>query len=589
MTLTAPVVAAHGAQVRVDRTGRVLSPDRAAEVPQGLADWAAAFLRTGRDQANFCWRADGGWLGVRLARVHAGTGEHALLDVVPGPLPHGLTDREIDVTTLVALGYTNPQIAERLGTRTRTVSTQVERVLAKLALSSRSGLAAVAVDHGLLRAPVPGGVDGPDVPRVAVAEIARAVDPAPAPPATTWQPVRRRPYLLGAVIPTSGHATPDGVETRRGLTLGVRQVNARGGVAGRPVETVVVGADFAEPDSVTQAFETLHEIGVDAICTSYATADHPASLEPVAGVTRPYLHTATYEEQVQLVRSDPSSYGMVFHTCPSELYYGTGFVRLLDDLAGSPAWQPPGRDIVVVEADTPSSRIANDLFLARAERSGWDVADVITVPLRVPDWGDVIDRLHQVGPAAVLVAYISADAVIGFQRAFAAAPTDALVHHVYGPSIPRVREALGPDADGMLWSTVTGVYDDPLGARFRDLYRREHGTEPGWSQAGCAYDQVNLLAAAWAATGGAPQDVAEYLRGTVHRGVNGVYFLGTEGQCALLYPDVTPDQSLGQAHLVYQVQDGRNTPLGPAPHGSTAAFRTPAWCSPGHVRRARPA
>ena len=132
----------------------------------------------------------------------------------------------------------------------------------------------------------------------------------------------------------------------------------------------------------------------------------------------------------------------------------------------------------------------------------------------------------------------------------------------------------------MIWSTVTGTYDDEFGRTFRRDFERLHGTSAGWSQAGGAYDQVKLLSAAWASTGTpSSPEVSSHLRSTVYRGVNGAYCLGGSGQSALSYPDVTPDPSLGQAHMVFQVQDGAPKLLAPAPYGDLSAFRTPPWAT----------
>ena len=59
-------------------------------------------------------------------------------------------------------------------------------------------------------------------------------------------------------------------------------------------------------------------------------------------------------------------------------------------------------------------------------------------------------------------------------------------------------------------------------------------------------------------------------------GVNGSYSLENERQSGLAYPDMTPDPSLSQAHLVLQVQDGRHRILSPAPYVE-AGFRFPSW------------
>jgi branched-chain amino acid transport system substrate-binding protein len=71
-------------------------------------------------------------------------------------------------------------------------------------------------------------------------------------------------------------------------------------------------------------------------------------------------------------------------------------------------------------------------------------------------------------------------------------------------------------------------------------------------------------------------DVSQELRRMAHRGVNGTYFLDHDRQCGLAYPDETPDPSLGQAHLVFQVQSGDQRILHPLPYAD-GAFRTPSW------------
>ena len=63
--------------------------------------------------------------------------------------PHGLTDREIEVLSLVARGLTNKAIGERLYVSPRTVSTHVSNVLAKLGVHNRGEAAAVYHRLGL--------------------------------------------------------------------------------------------------------------------------------------------------------------------------------------------------------------------------------------------------------------------------------------------------------------------------------------------------------------------------------------------------------------------------------------------------------
>ena len=62
----------------------------------------------------------------------------------------GLSDREREVVRLIANGYTNPEIAERLHVAERTVKTYRARAVEKLGFSSRAELTAYAREAGLL-------------------------------------------------------------------------------------------------------------------------------------------------------------------------------------------------------------------------------------------------------------------------------------------------------------------------------------------------------------------------------------------------------------------------------------------------------
>ncbi|HEY0449197.1 response regulator transcription factor [Actinophytocola sp.] len=64
--------------------------------------------------------------------------------------PTPLTDRERVVVRLVALGFSNTEIAGELTLSESTVKSHVSRMLAKLGLRSRTQLAAFARDHGLV-------------------------------------------------------------------------------------------------------------------------------------------------------------------------------------------------------------------------------------------------------------------------------------------------------------------------------------------------------------------------------------------------------------------------------------------------------
>ncbi|GFG51819.1 hypothetical protein CQY20_07760 [Mycolicibacterium agri] len=557
-------------------------------VPPEIVGYARAFFETTRDSLRFLWRSGDQWLAVHLIRqphdpdcipgYPRPAGERVSLRVSEVEMPRGITVREVDVLTLLALGLTNAGIAERLGTSARTVSTQIERLLIKLDQRTRGGLAALAVDSGLLRLPIPGGVDG--TPGIGIVELEGIVNDVPRTPTLPLRPAypRKRPLTVGALVPT-GAAAADGIEVHHGAMLAVEEINATGGIAGRRVELVTADIDLFDSRSVERGVTRLFDREVDAITTSYASAECSSVIDMVADYGKPFLHTATFAEQVRQTESDPARYGAIFQTCASETFYGVGLIRLLTELEHAGIWAPRSRRMVSIEAATSSTRVTNEHFLATAEKAKWSLAELIRVPVPTTDWSRVAQRLTELDPEVIMVTHFLDQEVAEFQREFVATGLSSLVYCVYGPSIPRFHDAVGGAADGIIWSTTTGTYDDVLGRRFRNQYAARFGREPGWSQAGAAYDQVNLLAAAWSATA-TPNtaDVVRHLRRWPHRGVNGVYYFGDTNHSTLSYPDLTPDASMAQAHMIYQIQSGAHHALGPEPFGSCSRFRLPSWC-----------
>jgi two-component system, NarL family, response regulator NreC len=67
----------------------------------------------------------------------------------PAP-PDNLSEREVDVLRLIALGHTNAEIAEQLFLSVRTVETHRAHIQQKLSLSTRAELVGYALERGLI-------------------------------------------------------------------------------------------------------------------------------------------------------------------------------------------------------------------------------------------------------------------------------------------------------------------------------------------------------------------------------------------------------------------------------------------------------
>jgi DNA-binding CsgD family transcriptional regulator len=98
------------------------------------------------------WPAGEGWIAVEMQKMPDSTGSPAMIRVEERELdnPFGLSLRELDILQGVARGDSNQQIAHARGISLRTVTTHVERLLAKTGQQSRAGLVALAGRRGLL-------------------------------------------------------------------------------------------------------------------------------------------------------------------------------------------------------------------------------------------------------------------------------------------------------------------------------------------------------------------------------------------------------------------------------------------------------
>lgn len=79
-------------------------------------------------------------LGARMAAEPA----------TPAGPPDDLSEREVEVLRMIALGHTNAEIAEQLYLSIRTVESHRAHIQQKLRRSSRADLVRYALDHGLV-------------------------------------------------------------------------------------------------------------------------------------------------------------------------------------------------------------------------------------------------------------------------------------------------------------------------------------------------------------------------------------------------------------------------------------------------------
>ncbi|MGA0210184.1 MAG: ABC transporter substrate-binding protein [Candidatus Nanopelagicales bacterium] len=389
------------------------------------------------------------------------------------------------------------------------------------------------------------------------------------------------PIVVGLPIAQSGPAgIADHADCLNGATLAKDQINAAGGVGGRPIEFSVTDIDILTPEGITAGFQKLSGEGVAAFVSPFVIIPPPA-LEAAAAYGAPYMSGDTNIDAQVIRASDPAKYGNYF-VDPPETYYGTGFVKFLTNLADSGQWAPKNNVVDIIRGDTAYNQNIATATIEAIEASGgkWQLGEVIDITAGTKDWGPVLQKLAANDAGAIMVDHWIGAELASFSQQFAADPVEgSLVYLQYGPSQPEYLDIAGDSAEGFVWGTVIGTGKTSAeDVAFREAYHAATGTDdvtmgmvyPAW-----CYDMINVLAQAWSSVD--PADFAavnEFIAANPYNGVTG--YIDFANGATPSYPNDVSDPSQGVTHYFYQVQDGRHTVIDPA-DDAEASFTVAPW------------
>jgi branched-chain amino acid transport system substrate-binding protein len=396
--------------------------------------------------------------------------------------------------------------------------------------------------------------------------------PAPASASTG----SRDAIKIGAANPVTGPLAGDGEQMARGQELAVEEINANGGVAGRPLELVKLDTKDLAPDVMKTVLQNLVSQDVAAVFMPYCST---TSVEfPIVAERKiPTFHVNAWHGNVDWVAQHGAT--NIFQGCPSELSYGSGIVGMIDELTTAGALKPKQKTAYVVTSNDPYSLNIANSFRDSVTKVGWDVIgfDEFTAPQA--NWGGVLVKIRGADPDVIVFSDYLAGDEAAFIKQFAQNPTRSLVYQQYAPSVPQYLELAGPAANGVVWSTTVGILQqDQVAQPFIDSFTKRYGTGPGFSNAGDQFDLVKIWAQA-AGTAGDPyafDKINAGVKATRYRGVCGAYSLDRTGLTCIPYPNEEKDPSMGMAYLTFQIQDGKQVVISPEPY-TTGTFKLPSW------------
>lgn len=393
------------------------------------------------------------------------------------------------------------------------------------------------------------------------------------------------PILLGVpAAQTAMAGVADHQDYLNGTTLAVEEINAAGGILGRPLQTVVVDIDPLSPESGQIAINKLIDAKVQAISCAFSLTPVPAA-NASAAYKAPFLWGATQRNLTDLVAKDRDRYSHLFQTDPSEVHYGYTFPMFLQSIQDQGLWKPKNNGIHIVQEQIAYNQTISKALQDALPKSKFELGGITDIQYPVQDWGPVIQDIKRIGAGAIMIDHWVAAEYAAFVKQYQADPLEGtLVYLQYGPSQPEFLELAGPAAEGFVWSTVLGVYADEKGKAFREKYKKRFPGIMGLCYTGNAYDTTYYLKAAWEAVGDPSKfkEVSDWIRTNPYRGVCGLMDMDNPFQECAHYPDngydiTATELEKGMAQLYFQVQDGEHKIVYPDPLKESALRPAPWW------------
>lgn len=348
-----------------------------------------------------------------------------------------------------------------------------------------------------------------------------------------------KPVVFAVAAPlhdAAGNGNPIGQSTVDGAALAAREINAGGGIQGRPL-VLQMHDDSAKKDAalvvahrIVAAGEVVAVAGhvnsgnTFAVGDIYAAGEIPAVATSSTAAIISQLGDWTY----RVASSDAHNaqvlgrHAVGIAPRAAVMYENNDFGMGLGS-AFTAAYRQAGGE--VVESDPFMDAAAVEPYLERIRRRGVRLVFIAGLDKSA---AAIISRARAMGMDAVFMGSSALEKLDAANPAFAGTQVGMLYH---------------PGAT-------------PAAGRFADAFRRAYGREPD-SFAACAYDAVMLLAAAARANGPTPHGIHDYL---LHLGQPGGAepFLGAAGEIRF---DENGDP-LDKAYVIGTVGGGRITLAG---------------------------
>ncbi|MFZ0094070.1 MAG: amino acid ABC transporter substrate-binding protein [Pseudolabrys sp.] len=363
--------------------------------------------------------------------------------------------------------------------------------------------------------------------RLALSSLAAALIFAAA-PAKAAEPIK-----IGFGMSLTGPLAANGKMSLVAMQVWEDDINARGGLLGRPVKLVYYD-DQSSPSQVPGIYAKLLDIDkVDLIISGYASTQIAAAM-PVA-IQKKKLFVSLFGTGINETFNYPKYFSMIPNGPTPKPAFTRGFFKVAE------AQNPKPQTIAIAMADAEFGRNACEGAHQNAQASGFKIVYEKSYPPSTTDFSPIVRAIQAVNPDLMVVCSYPLDTVgmvkamheVGFKPKMWGGAMVGLQATVF-------KTQLGPLLNGVVnyetWLPVKAM-EFPGSLELLKKYQeraKSAGTDPlGYYMPVWAYADLQVLGDAIAATKSLNDDVlADYIRKTTFKTVVGDVKFGKQGEWA---------------------------------------------------------
>lgn len=381
-------------------------------------------------------------------------------------------------------------------------------------------------------------------------------------------PPEAEPIKIGAPDPLTGAYAVDGIFFLNGTIMAAEEINAEGGLLGRPLEVVPFDIEDMMAEKVMAAAEKL--IGRDKVDVAITSCNAAGpDVEAFGNYDVPYIHFNATVGSVELYHADPNRWNVFMVGDVGGPYGAMDF-----DVTQLLPYQFPNNKLAVIKADYEWDREYANGFRDRAVENGWEVVVDEVVPYGTSEWGSLLVKIRAENPAVIVASFYSVPDLVTLFRQWNEDPTDSILCFGYGVSIPEFPEMLGGgEGDGVTGFTAAAPLPTAEAREWAERYEARFNEEaPKNASVATCYDNVMLWAAAVRRVGDVEdyRAICEAIEDYPYTGLNGVYDFDEDHKIpagGTAYPQQYLQIQNGEIVAIY----AQLTPI------SGTAFELPPW------------